>query len=134
MDTVGAARVAGTVVTATVTAEDARDVPSLFVAVTVIVYVTPEESVCTVIGDDDPEAVLVVCPAAVAVTVKEVAVGELAGREKEMLAAPLLKALPVATFVAEMLEGASGIKGPKDPTSAPKTPVIRLIHYQKLST
>ena len=119
---------------ATVTAADARDVPSLFVAVTVIVYVTPEESVCTVIGDDDPEAVLVVCPAAAAVIVKDVAAGEFAGREKETLAAPLLKDLPVAKFVAEILDGASGIKGPKDPTSAPKTPVIRLIHYQKLST
>jgi hypothetical protein len=122
------------VVTATVAAADAKDVPSLFVAVTVIVYVTPEESVCTVIGDDDPEAVLVVCPAAAAVIVKDVAAGELSGREKETLAAPLLKDLPVAKFVAEILDGASGIKGPKDPTSAPKTPVIRLIHYQKLST
>jgi hypothetical protein len=122
------------VVIATVAAADAKDVPSLFVAVTVIVYVTPEESVCTVIGDDDPEAVLVVCPAAAAVIVKDVAAGELSGREKETLAAPLLKDLPVAKFVAEILDGASGIKGPKDPTSAPKTPVIRLIHYQKLST
>ena len=53
-------------------------------------------------------AVLVVCPEAVAVTVKEVAAGESAGKEKDTLAAPLLKALPVPTFVAEMLTGASG--------------------------
>jgi hypothetical protein len=44
----------------------------------------------------------------VAVTVKEVAAGEFAGIEKVTVAAPLLKALFVPTFVAEIIEGASG--------------------------
>ena len=59
-------------------------------------------------GDDAPEAVLVVCPAAVAVTVKEVASGELAGKEKDTVDAPLSNGLFVPTFVAEILTGVRG--------------------------
>ena len=59
-------------------------------------------------GEDDPVWVLVVCPDAVAVTVKDVAAGDSAGREKDTLAAPLSKALFVPTFVAEIPVGASG--------------------------
>ena len=59
-------------------------------------------------GEDDPVAVLVICPDAVAVTVKDVAAAESAGKEKDTLAAPLSKALFVPTFVAAMLVGAIG--------------------------
>jgi hypothetical protein len=45
-----------------------------------------------------------------AVTVKEVAAGESAGKENVTVAAPSLYALPVPTFVAEALVGASGSK------------------------
>jgi hypothetical protein len=45
-----------------------------------------------------------------AVTVKDVALGESAGKEKETVAAPLLNALPVPTFVAETPVGANGSK------------------------
>ena len=38
------------------------------------------------------------------------AAGESAGREKETVAAPLLYALPVPTFVAVTLVGANGSK------------------------
>jgi hypothetical protein len=44
VDTVGGAKVAGTVVIATVTGTEANDAPVAFVAVTVTVYVTPEDS------------------------------------------------------------------------------------------
>ena len=44
------------------------------------------------------------------VTVKDVAAGESAGKEKETVAEPLLKALPVPTFVAVAPVGASGSK------------------------
>jgi hypothetical protein len=95
-------------VAVTVAVEEFGDVPNSFVAVTLIVYATPEESVCTVTGEDAPEAVLVVCPAAVAVTVKEVAAGELAGKEKDTFAAPLVNGLPVPIFAAVTLTGARG--------------------------
>jgi hypothetical protein len=66
---VGADMVAGTVVAVTVAADDAAEVPEAFVAVTVTEYVTPEARLVTVSGEDAPVAVLVVCPAAVAVAV-----------------------------------------------------------------
>jgi hypothetical protein len=80
----------GTVVAVTVVELDEGEVPALFVAVTVIVYVTAEARFSTTIGDEEPVAVLVVCPEAVAVTVKEVAAGESAGSSKATEAAPLL--------------------------------------------
>ena len=107
---VGAAIVAGTVVAVTVVAEDAGDVPAAFVAVTVIEYVTLEARPVTVTGEDDPVPVLVVCPAAVAVTVKEVAAGDSAGIENETVAAPSLNALFVPTSVALTPVGANGSK------------------------
>ena len=104
----GADGVAGTVVTATVVVAEDGDVPAAFVAVTLIVQVVAEDRDSTVIGEEDPVAVLVVYPAAVAVTVKEVAEEEPAGNSKDTVAAPLLKALLVPTFVATMLTGARG--------------------------
>jgi len=65
---VGAAGVAGTVVAVTVAVAEDAEVPAAFVAVTEIVYSTAEARPVTVIGLDEPVAVLVVCPAAVAVT------------------------------------------------------------------
>ena len=44
------------------------------------------------------------------VTVKDVAAGERAGKEKVTVAEPLLKALPVPTFVAVTPVGAIGSK------------------------
>jgi hypothetical protein len=52
----------------------------------------------------------VVCPAAVAVTVNEVAAGDPTGNENETEAEPSLKGLFVPTFVAITLVGASGCK------------------------
>jgi hypothetical protein len=49
-------------------------------------------------------------PPGLEVTVKEVAAGESAGKEKETVAEPLLNALPVPTFVADTLVGANGSK------------------------
>jgi hypothetical protein len=102
--------VAGTVVAVTVVVEDAGDVPAAFVAVTLIVYCVADARPVTTTGEDDPVAVLVVWPAAVAVTVKDVAAGDRAGREKATLAAPSPKALSVPTSVALTLVGASGSK------------------------
>lgn len=107
---VGADIVAGTVVAVTVVAEDAAEVPAAFVAVTVIEYCVADARPWTTIGDDEPVAVLVVCPAAVAVTVKEVAAGDRAGKENDTVAAPSLYALLVPTSVALTLIGASGSK------------------------
>jgi hypothetical protein len=45
-----------------------------------------------------------------AVTVKDVAAGESSGKENETVAAPLLYALPVPTFVALAPVGAKGSK------------------------
>jgi hypothetical protein len=66
---VGAAGVAGTVVTILVAAEDGADVPAAFDAVTEIEYSESLERPDTVIGEDDPVAVPVDLPEAVAVTV-----------------------------------------------------------------
>lgn len=102
--------VAGTVVAVTVAADDAAEVPAAFVAVTVIEYSVAEFRFSTTIGEDEPVAVLVVRPSEVAVTVKEVAAGESAGRENDTEAAPLLNGLSVPTSAADTLVGASGSK------------------------
>jgi hypothetical protein len=47
-------------------------------------------------------------PPGLEVTVKDVAAGESAGKEKVTVAEPLLNALPVPTFVADTLVGANG--------------------------
>ena len=87
-------------------AEEAAEVPAAFVAVTVNVTEALTGIPVTVIGEDDP---VPVCPL-LAVTVKEVAAGESAGKEKDTTAAPLLYALPVPTFEADTLIGANGSK------------------------
>jgi len=103
----GAEGVAGTVVTVTAAeAEEAAEVPAAFVALTVNVGVAPEAIPVTVNGDDAPVAV---CPV-LAVTVKDVALGESAGKEKATETAPSLKALPVPTFVPVTPVGAKGSK------------------------
>ena len=76
------------------------------VAVTVNVGVADEAIPVTIIGEDAPVAV---CPV-LAVTVKDVAAGESAGKEKATETAPLLKALPVPTFVPVTPVGANGSK------------------------
>jgi hypothetical protein len=87
-------------------ASDACDVPAALVAVTVNVGVADEAIPVTTIGEDDPVAV---CPV-LAVTVKEVAAGESAGKEKVTETAPLLNARPVPTFVPETPVGFNGSK------------------------
>jgi membrane protein DedA with SNARE-associated domain len=57
---VGAVIVAGTVVAVTVVVDEAAEVPAVFVAVTLTVYVTAEARLSTTIGDEAPVAVLVV--------------------------------------------------------------------------
>jgi hypothetical protein len=52
--------VAGTVVAVTVVVDEAAEVPAVFVAVTLTVYVTAEARLSTTIGDEAPVAVLVV--------------------------------------------------------------------------
>ncbi len=104
---VGADGVAGTVVTVTAAdAADAADVPAALVAVTVNVGVADEAIPVTTIGEDAPVAVWPV----LAVTVKEVAAGESAGKENATETAPLLNALPVPTFVPVAPVGANGSK------------------------
>lgn len=71
---------------------------------------TPDARPTTVKGEDDPVAVLVVCPAAVAVAVNDVAAGDPAGRENDTVAAPSLNALFVPTSVAVTLTGVCGDK------------------------
>jgi hypothetical protein len=61
----------------------------------------------TVIGEDDPVPVY---PPGDEVTVNDVAAGDSAGKENVTVAAPLLNALPVPTFVADTLVGANGSK------------------------
>ena len=107
---VGAVIVAGTVVAVTVVVDEASEVPVALLAVTLTVYVTPEAKPVTVIGDVAPVAVLVVCPPAVAVTVKDVAAGDSAGNENDTEAAPSLNGRFVPTLVALTLVGASGCK------------------------
>jgi hypothetical protein len=67
-------------------AVDTAEVPAAFVAVTVNVAEALTGTPVTVIGEDDPVAVW----PELAVTVKEVAAGESAGKENETTAAPLL--------------------------------------------
>jgi hypothetical protein len=86
-------------------AAEAAEVPPPLVAVTVNVGVAPEEIPVTVIGEDAPVAV---CPV-LAVTVNDVAAFGPVG-VKVTVAAPLLYARPVPTFVAETLSGALGTK------------------------
>ena len=87
-------------------AEEEAEVPAALVAVTVKVTEVAEGNPVTVKGDDAPVAV---CPV-LAVTVKDVALGESAGKEKETVAEPLLNGLPVPTFVAETSVGVNGSK------------------------
>ena len=104
---VGADGVAGTVVT--VTAADgleAWDVPAALLAVTVNVGVAEDAIPVTVIGEDAPVAV---CPV-LAVTVKDVAAGERAGRVNATVTAPLLNGRFVPTFVALVIVGFNGSK------------------------
>ena len=104
---VGADGVAGTVVTVTAAdAVDAADVPAALVALTVNVTEVAEGSPVTVNGEDAPVAV---CPV-LAVTVKDVAAGESAGKENATETAPSLNARPVPTFVPVTPVGASGSK------------------------
>jgi hypothetical protein len=76
------------------------------VAVTVNVGDDADVSPVISIGEDAPVAV---CPV-LAVTVKDVAAGESAGKEKETVAIPLSNALPVPEVVADTLVGANGSK------------------------
>ena len=128
---VGAAIVAGTVVTVTAAdAEDAAEVPAALVAVTVNVGVADEAIPDTTIGEAEP---VPVCPV-LAVTVKDVALGERAGKENATETAPLLKALPVPTFVPVTPVGANGSKKSFDawdflPILLPDAIVNLLISY-----
>lgn len=87
-------------------AAEAAEVPAALVALTVKVTEVAEGSPVTVKGDDAPVAV---CPV-LAVTVKDVALGESAGKENDTTAAPSLNGLLVPTFVPETPVGASGSK------------------------
>ena len=103
----GADIVAGFVVTVTAAeAADAAEVPAALVAVTVKVGVAVEAIPVTVIGDAEPVPVWPV----LAVTVKDVALGESAGKENATETAPALKAIPVPTFVPATPVGDSGSK------------------------
>ncbi len=104
---VGAEGVAGTVVTVTAAdGSEAAEVPAALVAVTVNVGAAEEAIPVTVSGEDAPVAV---CPV-LAVTVKDVAAGESAGKENATVTAPLLNARPVPTFVALVIVGFNGSK------------------------
>lgn len=87
-------------------ADEAAEVPAALVAVTVKVGVADDAIPVTTIGEDAPVAV---CPV-LAVTVKDVAAGESAGKENATETAPLLNARPVPTFVPVTPVGASGSK------------------------
>jgi hypothetical protein len=87
-------------------ASEAAEVPAAFVAVTVNVGVADEAMPSTTIGEEDP---VPICPV-LAVTVKDVAAGESAGKEKTTETAPLLNGLPVPTFVPETPVGFNGSK------------------------
>jgi hypothetical protein len=94
-------------------AEEASEVPTEFVAVTVNVYETPDCRPVTVNGDDAP---LAVNPLGLEVAVKEVIGAPLSPPEvKETVAAPLLKARAVPTSVAETLTGGLGLPAPANP-------------------
>ncbi len=104
---VGADGVAGTVVTVTgPNTSEAAEVPAALVAVTVNVGVADEAIPVTVKGEDDPVAV---CPV-LAVTVKDVAAGESAGKVNATTTAPLLNGRSVPTFVALVIVGFNGSK------------------------
>ena len=79
-------------------------------------------SPATVIGEDDPVPVY---PPGDEVTVNDVAAGDSAGKEKVTVAAPLLNALPVPTFVADTLVGANGSRKSFD--AAERLPVFLAI-------
>jgi hypothetical protein len=121
----------GTVVANTAAdAEEAADVPAALVAVTVNVGVADEAIPVTVNGEDDPVAVWPV----LAVTVKDVALGESAGKEKDTDTAALLNALPVPTSVPVTFIGANGSKKSFDawdflPILLPDAIVNLLISY-----
>jgi hypothetical protein len=87
-------------------ASEAADVPAALVALTVNVGVAVDAIPSTVIGEDAP---VPVCPV-LAVTVKDVAAGESAGKENVTTAAPLLNGLLVPTFVAVPITGFNGSK------------------------
>jgi hypothetical protein len=111
-------------------AADAAEVPAALVAVTVKVTDAEDDNPPTPIGEDAPVAV---CPV-LAVTVKDVALGERAGKEKETLAAASLKALPVPMSVAVTPIGANGSKKSFDawdflPILLPDAIVNLLISY-----
>jgi hypothetical protein len=127
----GAVIVAGTVDTVTAAdALEAAEVPAALVAVTVNVGVAEEAIPDTTRGEDAPVAV---CPV-LAVTVKDVAAGESAGKENATETAPLLKALPVPTFVPVTPVGDNGSKKSFDawdflPILLPDAMVNLLISY-----
>jgi len=121
----------GTVVANTAAeAEEAADVPAALVAVTVNVGVADEAIPVTVNGEEAPVAV---CPV-LAVTVKDVALGESAGKEKATDTAASLNALPVPTSVPVTFIGANGSKKSFDawdflPILLPDAIVNLLISY-----
>jgi hypothetical protein len=99
--------VCGTVVIAIAEeASEACEVPAAFVAVTVNVTEALAVIPSTRIGEDEP---VPVCPV-LDVTVKDVAAGDSAGKEKETSAAPSPYALPVPILVADTPVGFSGSK------------------------
>jgi hypothetical protein len=103
--TVGALIVAGTVVAVIeLDADEASDVPDAFDAVIVNVYAVLDCSPSTTIGDDEPVAVY---DPGEDVTVKDVAVAP-APAVKGTLAAPLLNARLVPTFVTVPIVGMPG--------------------------
>jgi hypothetical protein len=103
--TVGADIVAGTVVAVIeLDADEASEVPDAFVAVIVNVYAVLDCKPSTTIGDDDP---LAVYDPGEDVTVKDVAVAP-APAVKGTLAAPLLNARLVPTFVTVPIVGMPG--------------------------
>jgi hypothetical protein len=127
---VGADGVAGTVVIVTAEeAAEAADVPAALVARTVNVTDAAEVNPVTVKGDVAPVAV---CPV-LAVTVKDVALGESAGRENETVAAPLLNARPVPTFVPTTLIGAKGSRKSFDAADLPPIFLFTAIYFLPFS-
>ena len=130
-DTPGADIVAGTVViVGAFDAKDGPDVPAALDALTVNAGPDPVAKPVTIIGDDAP---VPVCPV-LAVTVKDVALGESAGKENATETAPLLNALPVPTSVPVTPVGANGSKKSFDawdflPILLPDAIVNLLISY-----
>jgi hypothetical protein len=85
-------------------ADEAPEVPEAFVAVTVNVYEVDDCKPATVIGEEDP---VPVNPPGLEVAVNVVA-GAPDPAVKVTVAAPLLKARPVPTFVAVPIVGIPG--------------------------